>query len=74
MTTVYFSGGTTAAVTNLRGDDRVRFDIASTSTTTFHSAFSRNETLRFSENGPVYLLTRMSMTEGEAVLQVRRAR
>nr|WP_111298646.1 hypothetical protein [Paracoccus saliphilus] len=74
MTTVYFSGGTTAQITNVRGEDPVRFDIPAASVGTFHEAFSRAETLKFSGNGPLYLLKRMSMVDGEAVLQMRRRR
>lgn len=74
MATVYFSGGATAAVSNLNGQDRVRFDIPAASINAFNMAFARNETLRFSENGPDYVLTSMNPTQGEAVLQVRRGR
>ncbi|MFC0200832.1 hypothetical protein [Paracoccus rhizosphaerae] len=74
MAMIYFSGGTSAEVTNVRGEDPVKFDIPPQSITAFHEAFNRNEMARFSKNGPKHIITRMSMVDGEAVPQIRRGR
>ncbi|QDA36012.1 hypothetical protein E4L95_22365 [Paracoccus liaowanqingii] len=72
MTTVYFSGGKTAEVEDVRGENPRTFNIPVSSYSAFAEAMIAKQTLKFSEHGETYLFKQMHVNQGTAILQVSR--
>lgn len=67
MTTVYFSGGDSAEVVDVQGDNPKTFTIPAASIDAFVKAYLAQKTARFSEGGAEYYLKSMNGNQGVAV-------
>ncbi len=72
MTTIYLSNGETAEVENVLGHDPRTFTVPAGSYSTFADAMTKGATLKFGQDGPVYLLKKMQGNICTAILQIRR--